>query len=384
MFKKSFCFLIFFLIAQLVLVVSLISELRRDYSDGYETQNVFIEGIYLSGYTTASQRFYTILDSASTAGINNVVFDLKNMEGTIFTYITPDEKLFEHNYSPVVNVSRVLKELKSRNMKATTRLVMFYNRYIAQNDSIYRPQRSDGSAWQESPRGKPSWLDPSHPRVQDDLLYIIEEVAKMGVDEIQLDYVRFPTQGRLSEAIFYFQIEDSLMMERDSTYVGRTKCDVIADFVKRAKDICSKYRVILTGDIFAIVSWQRSVDVANTGQDLGKITKYFDIIHPMIYSSHFDRNFNHREDVYNEPYQIVFRGTYLTQRYSRRDCLIVPYIQANNWRVNYKPEYITAQIAAVKDAGAQGYILWNAQNNYFHTLRWIREYKERLAQEEHE
>ena len=199
-------------------------------------------------------------------------------------------------------------------------------------------------------------------------------MAKIGIDEIQLDYVRFPTQGKISEAIFAFQKEDSIKAKNDSTYIFRQKSDIIMDFVSKAKQICDKYKVTLTADVFAIVSWQRAADILATGQDIKKMTKHLDAIHPMIYSSHFAKNFGFRENLYNEPYFIVYKGIMLSKRYASSECRVIPYIQSNSWKVNYGYDYIVAQIQAVKDSNSDGYILWNASNKYYQALRWIREF----------
>jgi len=135
--------------------------------------------------------------------------------------------------------------------------------------------------------------------------------------------------------------------------------------------LCSKYNVTLTGDVFAITAWQRNADIKATGQNIKRMTKHLDGIHPMVYTSHFAKNFSFRKDAYNEPYYIVFKSTELTKQYSDSKCRIIPYIQSNSWKVNYVPDYIYAQIQAIKDAKGDGYILWNASNKYDKTLSWI-------------
>ena len=332
----------------------------------------FTRGIYLSGFTVGYNNYEAILDSAEATGINTVIFDLKDMKGNIFFALPENDPIRKKRISPIIDIPDFVKTLHKRNMRAVARIVMFHDRFLAKRDSLVRPHKSDGTVWQENRKGKPSWLDSSHPDVQKELLRIIEVVAKKGVDEIQLDYIRFPTQGKISEAIFQFQKEDSLFAIADSNYVFRTKSDIIEEFVKQAKEICLKHDVTLTGDIFAIVAWQRKVDISNTGQKIDKMTKYLDAIHPMIYSSHFSKDFGLREKIYDEPYFIVFKGTKLTQRYSHENCKVIPYIQANRWKVNFKPEFIYAQIQAVNDLNADGYILWNAANKYFDSFRWIR------------
>ncbi|HCX72647.1 MAG TPA: hypothetical protein DHM37_02930, partial [Candidatus Cloacimonas sp.] len=333
----------------------------------------FTKGLYLSAFTVGSNKFETILDSAQAAGINTVVFDLKNMKGRIFFSVPQKDSLRRSRVKPVLNVQKTVKALHRRNMRAVARVVMFHDRYIASRDSTIRPRSTAGGVWQEYRRHGPSWLDPSLLEVQAELLSIVEEAAKNKVDEIQLDYVRFPTQGKVGEAEFDFMRKDSLLAKQDSLYKKRSKIDIITEFTRNVKNICNKYNITLSADVFAIVAWQRAADVENTGQDIARMTKNLDFIHPMIYSSHFSDGFGFRRDVANEPYHIVYKAAKLTKRHSSPSCRVAPYIQANRWRVNYKPEYIYAQLQAIEDLGLDGFILWDAANNYFDTLRWIRE-----------
>jgi len=335
----------------------------------------FTKGIYLTAYTINTPKFYTLLDSAEAAGINTLIFDLKNMNGHVFFRMPQKGFLESESIKPIIDIAKVVKAAHKRNMRAVARVVMFHDQLTAQRDSTLRPESINGRAWQESNRKKASWLDSSNTQVQNTLLYIIEAVAKKSVDEIQLDYVRFPTQGKISEAVFAFQKEDSLKVQNDSTYIHRQKADIIESFVARAKGICDQYKVTLTADIFAIVSWQRGADIKATGQDIKKMSKNLDAMHPMIYSSHFSKDFGFRENLPNEPYYIVYKGSVLSKKYADSECRVIPYIQANSWKVNYGYGYITAQIQAVIDSKSDGYILWNASNRYYQTLRWIREFE---------
>ena len=334
----------------------------------------FTKGIYLTAYTINTPKFYAILDSAEAAGINTLIFDLRNMNGHVFFKMPQKGFLVSENMKPIVNINKVVNAAHKRNMRAVARVVMFHDQLTAQRDSTLRPENVNGGAWKESKRKKASWLDSSNSEVQNTLLDIIEVIAKKGLDEIQMDYVRFPTQGKISEAVFAFQKEDSLKAKKDSTYILRQKSDIIMDFVSRAKRICNKYDVTLTADVFAIVSWQRSADINATGQDIKKMTKRLDAIHPMIYSSHFAKNFGFRENLHNEPYFIIYKGSVLSKKYADSKCRIIPYIQSNSWKVNYGYDYIAGQIQAVIDSDSDGYILWNASNRYYQTLRWIREF----------
>lgn len=353
---------------------SLKTQHETSNSNNKVSEPFFTEGIYLNAYTVASKKFIPLLDRAKNTGLNTVIFDLKNMNGTIFFSVSQKDTILQKRIQPIINIKKVVSNIHERNLKAVSRLVMFHDQFKAKNFPEFRPQKNDSTAWTESIRRGPSWLDSSHPENQKELLDLISLVAKSGIDEIQLDYIRFPTQGNIDKAIFYFQKEDSLLAAADSSYVFREKQDIIVDFIKRAKKICTAENVRLTADIFAIVAWQRGLDIALTGQNISRMSKHLDAIHPMIYSSHFSNNFGYRQNVPNEPYHLIFKGTNLAKKYVSPNCKVIPFIQSNNWKVNFGYEYLIAQITAVKNCESEGYLLWNAQNNYDEVLDWIFEY----------
>ncbi len=333
-----------------------------------------VRGLYLSAYTIETSEFQNILNEIVSAGLNTVVFDLKNMKGELFFSTSQKRSLMHENIQPIINPSEVIKTLHGLNLRAVSRIVMFHDQFWASNQDDVRPQTVNGEPWIESERRGPSWLDPSHPQVQNYLLSLINEVASLGVDEIQLDYIRFPTQGNINNSVYYFQEEDRKYFAEDSTYTFRQKEDIITDFVARAYSLCNDHDVTLAADVFAIVSWQREKDISATGQNIRRLSQFLDSIHPMIYSSHFSNNFSFRENVRNEPYFLVYKAAKLTRLYSLPGCRVIPYIQANNYLVNYKRSYIYAQIEAINSLNLSGYLLWNSRNNYWSVLDWIENY----------
>ncbi len=330
----------------------------------------FTRGIYLTAYTVNSNKFKSIIEKAKKAKINTVVFDIKNMNGYVFFSQDKKMKYLTTNHKKIVDIKKTVSYLHKNGIRAVARIVMFYDQFLSNKSKELRIRRKDDGYWQENKR-KFSWLDSSNPNVQTYLLNIIKIVAKSGIDEIQLDYIRFPTQGNQKEALFYFEREDKKLSKIDSLYIKRKREDIIIEFLKKVKKITQKYNITLGGDVFAITAWQSKKDITSTGQNIKRMTKFLDSIHPMIYSSHFTKNFAFRKDIYNEPYFIVFLTTLHTKNFTSQNCRVIPYIQANSWKVNYIPEYIFTQIQALKDAGANGFILWNASNKYDKTLNWL-------------
>jgi len=90
------------------------------------------------------------------------------MKGNIFFALPENDPIMKKRISPIIDIPDFVKTLHKRNMRAVARIVMFHDRFLAKRDSLVRPHKSDGTVWQENRKGKPSWLDSSHPDVQKD------------------------------------------------------------------------------------------------------------------------------------------------------------------------------------------------------------------------
>ncbi|HOD54129.1 MAG TPA: putative glycoside hydrolase [Candidatus Cloacimonadota bacterium] len=334
----------------------------------------FTQALYVTAYTVSLKKFDQLLQKAKDSGINTIVFDVKEMQGYVYFPIKEDSTMKYLEQEKLWEIEHIINKIHSYDMLAVARVVQFFNIASARKYPNLLIKHTNGGYWSEKP-GKLTWLDPSQPEVQNDLRALINKLGKTDVDEIQLDYVRFPTEGNLSNASFYYQRMDYEKAMKDTAYVKREKRHVIAEYLKSLRQICDQNNVRLTADIFAIVAWQRDIDIRNTGQDIAMMTPYLSHLHPMIYSSHFARNFNHRsDDIYNKPYAIVKEGLQLTKLKTHPNCSVIPYLQAFDWKVNYNKQYLFDQFQATTDAGCKGYILWNAGNNYDRTLDWVKEW----------
>jgi len=334
----------------------------------------FMQGLYVTAYKTRLKSFDSLLQEAKNSGINTIVFDVKEMKGHVYFSIKDHDQL-RYTYSePLLKIDDIVEKIHSHGFYAVARIVQFFNIETATNHPELQPTHKDGGYWNEKVN-TPSWLDSSNPIVQSELFQIIDIVASSNVDEIQLDYVRFPTEGKLSNAVFYFQGEDTKRSIENEDYQKREKRDIIRDYVRDLRRIVDRHNVKLSADIFAIVAWQRSLDIQNTGQDISYLSPYLHNIHPMIYSSHFSNDFAFPEkDFIKKPYSIVKHCLEQTIKYSHVDCRVIPYLQAFGWRVDYTKEYVFDQLKATVDSESKGYIFWNANSNYDKTLEWVKEW----------
>jgi hypothetical protein len=311
-----------------------------------------VRAIYLTGGTAGSARGMELVRRWKQAGGNAVVFDIKDSDGTI-------NVPFEHplakklrNY-PITNLPKYVRYLHSLDLHVIARQALFRDDNIAQHHSELAVQsRSLHQPWREN--GKLVWSDSSNKQVQDYNIALARYVATSGVDEIQFDYVRFPAEGNQADAQFAFQKDPK--MHRD---------DVIANFLDRAYGELHPMGVLVSLDVFGIMAWQRQVDLSHTGQDIVKMAKHCDVISPMIYPSHFfgmdgyaapgDAP-EHFISVSMDRFEKITAGSGVVLR---------PWLQAFRWRTKtYSPEYILKQVSTSKSHHGDGFLFWNAANDY--------------------
>lgn len=95
------------------------------------------------------------------------------------------------------------------------------------------------------------------------------EAAKLGFDEVQFDYLRFPCDGKVGRARY----------SQESTEESRRTA--IAGFLARARGALKPYQVKLAVDIFGYVCWH--MDDMSIGQVLEDMAQFADVISPMVY-----------------------------------------------------------------------------------------------------
>ncbi len=311
-----------------------------------------VRAIYMTGGTAGSAHGIDLVRRWHQAGGNAVVFDIKDSDGSInINFDHPLAKKVKNH--PITNLPKYVRFLHSLDMHVIARQALFRDDNIAQNHSELAVQsRSLHQPWREN--GKLVWSDSSNKEVQDYNIALAKYVATSGVDEIQFDYVRFPAEGNQADAQFAFQKDPKL--HRD---------DVIANFLDRAYTQLHPMGVLVSLDVFGIMAWQRQVDLSHTGQDITKMAKHCDVLSPMIYPSHFfgmdgyaapgDAP-EHFISVSMDRFEKVTAGTGVVLR---------PWLQAFHWRTKtYSPEYILKQVSASHGHHGDGFLFWNAANDY--------------------
>jgi hypothetical protein len=297
------------------------------------------KGLYMNP-SSAGTRF--ILESAAKLrklGGNTLVFDAKDDSGAItFPSSIPAKYCPNEHYTPnIEELPKMIEFLHRMGIHVVARVVVF-------RDPIMAKVKPEWCINREK-----LWLNPSNPEVQEYILTVVRELADSGLDEIQLDYVRYFADGKTGTGA-----------------EGVARTDVIAGLLKKVHDITAPKGVLLSMDMFGIVIWQRDVDVLVVGQDINKMKPYVDIISPMLYPSHFSAGFAGVKNPADDPYRFVFNGIKRMKELVGEEVIIRPWLQSFPLRVTkgFGPKYIQTQIDAANDAGGTGWLLWSPGNHY--------------------
>lgn len=290
------------------------------------------------------------ITALQNSGVNGIVFDIKNVRGErTFPWHDPHlKRIYRNERRFHANLSNVVYYLDQRNLHAIARVAIFQDRYLARKYPSWAIQTRSG-------RPSRRWINPVHPQVQRHHIRIVRELARSGVHEIQLDYVRFPSSGEVAAPVYP-------RMQRTK---GQTRAQVITDFIRQIKKAISPYPVLLSADIFGITAWSSKRDKKTIGQDLKAIAQYLDIISPMLYPSHFNYGFANIAEPANRPRYFLFHGVRKIRQLTHNRAIVRPWIQAFDYRVRrFDYAYIHKQIDSAIKAGAIGYLLWHAAGDY--------------------
>ena len=178
------------------------------------------------------------------------------------------------------------------------------------------------------------------------------EACEIGFDEIQFDYVRFPTDGDLSTTVF----DDPNVTSEE----GRV--EAIAGFLSEARRQINEAGCAVSADIFSIV-----LSVPNDqglGQKIEELSWAVDALSPMLYPSHYSRGWLGFDNPNDHPYEVVHEALSRGATRSEGGALMRPWLQAFAWT----PEQVQESIMTAEDLG-MGWLLWNATSSY--SIDWI-------------
>jgi hypothetical protein len=282
-------------------------------------------------------------------GLNTIQLDVKDENGEVGFVPSAVPLASEVGAArPYYKPRAVAKLVHRQGLYLIGRVVTFEDPMLSAGRPELAIKNPDGSVWRN--HAGLGWTNPYDRRVWDYNVSIAEVAARAGFDEIQFDYVRFPTDGALDSIVY---------PNKTATPPGW----VIAQFVHYAAKRLKPLGVRVSADVFGL-SATRDLGI---GQIPRRISKHLDAIYPMVYPSHYGEGEYGLEDPNASPGATVewsladFRQEL---KKAKSKALLVPWLQDFSYGRTYGLAEVKAQIEAARLMGARGYLLWNPEGVY--------------------
>ena len=326
-----------------------------------------LTGIYVSSGNAAPERIGSYLELIRTRGYSAIVVDVKDDEGRVTYDSSLELPRALGAVTPIVDLPELVREAHEQGTYVIARLVVFKDRRLYALDDnrlamwdrvrdrpfgVFRTYVDEDTGERRSVQVE-HWVDPYSTEVWAYNIDVAQEVAALGVDEIQFDYIRFPSDGDADNAVSRYEID------------GAGRVQALEGFLSAAR---SAIELPISIDVFGFNAWS---NMSYLGQDVVRLSAYVDVICPMFYPSHFVRTFMPQFSYLDRSNLIYDLGTRRLHALVDGRVLVRPYVQAFliGAELQYeRPEYVrylNLQIDGLHSGGADGYTLWNASGRYY-------------------
>ena len=285
---------------------------------------------------------------------NALVIDVKETDGRLY-YVTdlPEaEEVGAVRDAPIFDLEELLPMLKERGIYTIARMVVMKDNTSA----VARPElavqnSATGEPWRDNIGG--AWLDPSAPGVAEYIAAIAGDLAAKGFDEVQLDYIRFFSDGP-------YDVADTNLPNTQSF-----RLPAIQRVLRVVSDRLNATRTFLSADCFPISFIVP--DDQGIGQRPEVIMPYVDYFSPMVYPSHYGPGVFGFEVPNNFPYEVIDQTLEIMNEQAEGLAVeIRPWIQDFGYGSfpPYTADQVRAEMQAAADREAKGWMIWNARATF--------------------
>jgi hypothetical protein len=311
------------------------------------------------------RRMDAFLKNASQTKINAVVIDIKDYSGYV-SYAMEDPEVKEAGSDQqlrIGNINALLTKLHAQNIYVIGRVTVFQDPIFAKaHPELALSNKRTGAVWKDG--SGLAWLDPAGKPTWDYVAGIARDAFLRGFDEINFDYVRFPSDGALEEAKYPFW--DGV----------QPKHEVLKDFFAYLRRSFPDNKI--SADLFGLTTINN--DDLGIGQVIEDAYPYFDYVSPMIYPSHYSHGTLGFANPALYPYEIISYS--LRHALAKREATSVntlrplakirPWLQVFDLGAIYIPERVQAELKATDDVfhatdateAFGGWLLWDPNNSY--------------------
>jgi hypothetical protein len=302
-----------------------------------------IRGIYFNGYLFNNlNKRESIEEILMSTNVNTLVIDVKTDNGHILFDTDVEEVSYLNNERVKFSKNEIQDLREIKDLYLIARLVVFQDPLFAKffpDDAVFdsrlnKPYSQNGQFF----------LDPSSEKVQNYIVNIAVEACRLGFDEIQYDYIRYPDSN-------------NNFMRFDTKNDFENRVNNINSFLSKSRKMLHNEGCLLSADTFGYILTNKQD--GGIGQNLESIVENVDFISPMVYPSHYTNGSFGYQNPKKHPYEVITAA--LTDALDRgidKD-KIRPFLQGF-WHSN---EDIRNNIKAASDL-KMDWLIWNILSVY--------------------
>jgi hypothetical protein len=316
-------------------------------SNEKKPHHVDIHGLYMTGWTAGSDKFYELVDYMQESGLNAVVIDVLDDDGmTSWPMDVPLAAEIGANETKVADMRERLAYLKERGIYTVGRVVVYADPLLGSR----RPDMAIQGGNFVDTRGI-RWPDPYNEQVWAYKVAIAKEAAQVGFDEIQFDYIRFP---------------EHRIPGYNAEVPVTKRTNAVESFLRYATAELHPLGVFVSADLFGLTTTVESGDDMEIGQNYAAVAEIVDYVWPMVYPSHYAPGTYGIANPNQQPGRIVYESLVGAQQRTadRPRSIHRPWIQDFNYGGTYGKAEIEDQIKGLAEAGIYQWVLWDPSNQY--------------------
>lgn len=313
-----------------------------------------LKALYMTNWVGGNEKLRDVLVKLiDDTELNAIVIDIKDYTGHIgFEVEDPKLREFGSAIKRIPDIKEFVGMLHNKGIYVIGRISAFQDSYLVKTHPEYAVKTKEGAVWKDY-KGV-SWLDAGAQPVWDYLISIGNEAYADGFDEINFDYIRFPSDGNMLDISYPYS-------------QGKVKSGVLKEFFAYVEAAFRPKNIPISADLFGMTTSNR--DDLGIGQVLENALAHFDYVSPMVYPSHYPPNFNGWANPAEKPYDVIFfamtRGSNRAIAASTTPSKLRPWLQ--DFSINgtpYTSDMIREEMRATYDSGLTSWMMWNASNRY--------------------
>ena len=310
-----------------------------------------VRGVHVTGRAWAYSALRNpVLDLIRQHRINAVQLDIKDEDGVVnYASAVPMASAIGAS-STLYDARKATAQLHAMGVRVIGRIVAFNDPKladwaVAHGHKDWVIQNPDGTKYLYG-YNKHGFSNFAAKPVRDYNTDLAVEAAKLGFDDVVFDYIRRP-DGPIDKMRF--------------PGLKGSPADAIVGFLADTQPKVRAAGASLGAAAFA----QASTRPKPTAQDIPRMAQHLDLVIPMDYPSHWNNGEYGVPDVYVGAQQIVQRSLVdWLKAVKGTGCVVVPWLQDENFRGRYDAAKVQQQIAGARADGLPGWLMWSAVAKY--------------------